>query len=72
MLKNVTDMLLGPPTSPIGMYPLKSFYDGKKFLNNSTVYFDSVYFEYLYVDDLFMLKMLTSLDIFAYNELQCM
>ena len=48
MLKIVTDMLLGPPTSPIGMYPLKSFYDGKNFLNNSTVYFDSVYFEYLF------------------------
>ena len=48
MLKNVTDMLLGPATSPIGMYPLKSFYDGKNFLNNSTVYLDSVYFEYLF------------------------
>ena len=48
MLKNVTDMLLGPPTSPIGMYPLKSFYDGNNFLHNSTVYFDSVYFEYLF------------------------
>ena len=48
MLKNVTDMLLGPPTSPISMYPLKSFYDGNNFLNNSTVYFDSVYFEYLF------------------------
>ena len=48
MLKNVTDMLLGPATSSIGMYPLKSFYDGKNFLNNSTVYLDSVYFEYLF------------------------
>ena len=28
--------------------------------------------KYLYLDDLFVLKMLTSLDIFAYNELQCM
>ena len=28
--------------------------------------------KYLYLDDLLLLKMLTSLDIFAYNELQCM
>ena len=48
MLKNVTDMLLGPATSPIRMYPLKSFYDGNNFLNNFTVYLDSVYFEYLF------------------------
>ena len=48
MLKNVTDMLLGPPASPIGMYPLKTFYDGNNYLNNSTVYFDCVYFEYLF------------------------
>ena len=41
-------MLLGPPTSPIGMYPLKTFYDGNNYLNNSTVYFYCVYFEYLF------------------------
>ena len=48
MLKNVTDMLLGPPTAPIGMYPLKTFYDGNNYFNNSTLYFDCVYFEYLF------------------------
>ena len=48
MLKNVTDMLLGPPTSPIGMYPLKTFYDGNNYLNYSTLYFHCVYFEYLF------------------------
>ena len=48
MLKNVTDMLLGPPRSPIGLYSLKTFYDGNNYLDNSTVYFDCVYFEYLF------------------------
>ena len=48
MLKNVTDMLLGPSTAAIGMYPLKTFYDGKNYFNNSTLYFDCVYFEYLF------------------------
>ena len=48
MLTNVTDMLLGPPTCPIGMYPLKTFYDGNKYLNYSTLYFHCVYFEYLF------------------------
>ena len=41
-------MLLGPPTSPIGMYSLKTFYDGNNYLNNSTVYFDCVYLKYLF------------------------
>ena len=38
-------------------------------------YFVSCFFfkkKNLYIEDLFMLKMVTSLDIFAYNELQCM
>ena len=48
MLKNVTDRVLGPPTYPIGMYPLKTFNDGNNYLNNSTVYFHCVYFEYLF------------------------
>ena len=48
MLKNVTDMLLGPSTAAIGMYPLKTFYDGNNYLNNSTLYFDCVYFEYFF------------------------
>ena len=48
MLKNVTDMLLGPSTAAIGMYPLKTFYDGKNYFNNYTLYFDCVYFEYLF------------------------
>ena len=48
MLKNVTDMLLGPSTAGIGMYPLNTFYDGNNYFNNSTLYFDCVYFEYLF------------------------
>ena len=48
MLKNVTDMLLGPSTAAIRMYPLKTFYDGNNYFNNSTLYFDCVYFEYLF------------------------